>query len=119
MAHGYVYETRPTQTNQNEPRKVFVTGAGGRIGSEFARRMKDRYDLTLMVHPDKDPGRVEGCGRIVRATLENRDELTSLFKNHDAVVHLAANPAPDAGWQSVLDNNIRGTYHAMAAADAA
>jgi hypothetical protein len=35
------------------------------------------------------------------------------------VVHLAANPSPSATWDSVIEDNIRGTYHVFVAAKAA
>ncbi len=119
-----------------QPARVFVTGAAGRIGSWFAAHAAEepggRFALTLMTDPDhpdnpaddtddtddtrNDAPDLASLGRVVEARLEDLDTLTGLFAGHDALLHLAADPSPDAGWQSLLPNNIVGTYNAFEAA---
>jgi nucleoside-diphosphate-sugar epimerase len=45
--------------------------------------------------------------------------LKEVCQGVDTVVHLAGDPDPGAAWQSLLDSNIVGAYHACVAAKAA
>ena len=103
-------------------RTVLVTGAAGNIGSSFAEHAADRYDLRLMVRPTDKPEKVDRIarfGQVVRADLSDLPKLKELFGGVDTVVHLAADPDPNATWASLLPNNIVGTYNTMAGAKAA
>jgi nucleoside-diphosphate-sugar epimerase len=98
---------------------VLVTGAAGRIGSDFARFNKDRYTLRLMVRGDEEGIDVlRDCGEVVTADLGNMDALKRITSGIDTVLHLAADPSPSATWSSLLDANIVGTYNIVAAAKA-
>ena len=103
-------------------RKVLVTGAAGNIGSYFAEQSHRRYDLRLMVREHEDAKDVENIrrfGEIVTAELSQLDRLKEICRGIDTVLHLAANPSPNATWDSVLSDNITGTYHAFVAAKSA
>lgn len=101
-------------------RRVLVTGAAGRIGSFFASKMHQKYDLRLMVREDdKDVDAIEGLGEIVVCDLAELRRLETLCEGIDTVVHLAGNPSPEQTWGSVIANNITGTYNAFVAAKAA
>lgn len=107
-----------------EPRRrVLVTGAAGRIGSYFAEHSADRYDLRLMLHPEKDDeatrAKFERLGEVVTADLGDFDRICEVCRDVHTVLHLAADPSPNAGWGSLLPNNIIGAYHIFAAADKA
>lgn len=110
--------SRPAADRQ-PPRKVLITGAAGRIGSYFARHYHQRYDLTLIDHPEADLDPVASFGRAETASLGDLERLKQLFASQHTILHLAADPSPRATWQSVIDNNITGTYHAFVAAKAA
>lgn len=97
-------------------RSVLVTGAAGHIGSYFAEHSSDLYDLRLMVLETDDDSTLQGRGQIVVANLADLNALKSIMTGVDTVVHLAADPSPDATWDSLLPNNILGTYNAMVAA---
>jgi len=102
--------------------RVAVTGAGGRIGTSFAKYAKDRFDFQLIVRPGNEPAETDpitSCGQIISCDLLDLESLKIAFAGCDAVVHLAADPSPQATWSSVRDNNITGTYHACVAAKAA
>jgi hypothetical protein len=48
--------------------------------------------------------------RHFRGSIDNLDQILPAFEGQDAVVHMAADPAQDAPWDSVLPNNLIGTY---------
>lgn len=101
-------------------RSVLVTGASGNIGSYFAEHGHTRHDLRLMVRPgDEDAATLRQYGEVVEAELGDLERLKQLCAGIDTVLHLAADPSPSATWSSLLDANIIGTYHMMAAAKSA
>lgn len=101
-------------------RHVLVTGAAGRIGSYFAEHTHNKYDLRLMVQsPDQNSEHIQAYGEVVAADLSDLARMKEVCQGIDTVVHLAGNPSPSATWQSLLDANIIGTYHAFVAAKAA
>src|SRR5919199_2471197 len=106
-------------TSGNRRRRILVTGAAGNIGSYFAEHAHDRYELRLMVLPSDDATAIQPFGEVVTGDLLDLDRMKELCTGIDTVVHLAANPDPSATWDSLLQDNIVGTYNAMVAAKAA
>jgi nucleoside-diphosphate-sugar epimerase len=103
-----------------ERRRVLITGAAGRIGSSFASHARGKYDLRLMVRGDEERiEQIRPLGEIVTASLSDLPRLKEICRGIDSVVHLAATPDPSAVWNMLLQDNIIGTYHLMAAAKAA
>lgn len=101
-------------------RYVLVTGARGRIGSYFAGEARATYRLRLMVEElDADAERLREYGEVVQGDLAGLERLKEICGGIDTVVHLAADPNPSATWDSLLPNNIAGTYNMMVAAKAA
>jgi nucleoside-diphosphate-sugar epimerase len=93
-----------------DKRRVVITGGAGRIGRTVCAALADRWDL---VPVDVDPA--DGVGRL---DVTDGAACREIFAGADAVVHLAADPSPDATWDSVLPTNIEGAYQvATAAAD--
>lgn len=89
--------------------RVLVTGAAGRIGSAFRSRYGGRYRFRLVDRrPVEDPDGHEAC----QADLVDPDEARRACEGMDAVVHLAADPSPSAGfYESLLALNIQMTYN--------
>src|SRR5215212_592593 len=100
-------------------RRVLVTGAAGNIGSYFAEHSHNRYDLRLMARNDGEAKEVRQYGEVVVGELDDLENLKGFCRGIDTVVHLAADPSPDAVWDSLLENNIVGAYHMMVAAKSA
>lgn len=101
-------------------RTVLVTGAAGRIGSYFSEHSHEKYNLRLMVLPGEEKaGEIAAFGEVVTAELSDLARLKELCHGIDTVVHLAGDPDPSATWESLLPNNIVGTYNLMVAAKAA
>jgi len=98
---------------------VLVTGAAGSIGSSFAAYAARRFELRLSDRRSRALERLSAFGEVVAADLADLGSLTDACAGVDTVVHLAGDPKPDAGWPSVLENNIVGTFHAFTAAQRA
>jgi len=114
------FGTEPLTDQTDTELTVAVTGASGRIGSSFVKKVKDRFNLRLIVEPGSElDDELAACGEVIACDLAELEKLKDAFAGCDAVVHLAADPSPTAIWQSVRDNNITGTYHACVAAKAA
>ncbi|PQV64495.1 Nucleoside-diphosphate-sugar epimerase [Abditibacterium utsteinense] len=118
MAHSF--SATPTGAlSQSNPtrRRVLVTGAAGNIGSFFARHSHQKYDLRLMTQQIDEKSRaIAGFGEIVTGDLSDLEKLKACCAGMDTVLHLAGNPSPNQNWESVLENNIIGTYNIMVAA---
>lgn len=102
-------------------RRVLVTGAAGRIGSALARAVADRWRLRL---GDLEPGAIvlpPGTGHAaVHLDVTDAAACRAACAGVDAVVHLAADPDPDADFAtSLLPVNVVGTEQMLAAALAA
>jgi hypothetical protein len=101
---------------------ILVTGAAGMIGRRFCEHARGKYTLRLMVRAGEDAARIDAIrsfGEIVEAELSDLPRLKELCRGVDTVLHLAADPDANATWESLLPNNIIGTYNIMAAAKAA
>lgn len=90
--------------------RVAITGAAGRIGRILRARLPaGEFDVVPISRASGIPG-----GRI--AELSDLDGLTAAMRGCDALVHLAANPSPEATWDAVLADNVIGTRNAFEAA---
>lgn len=90
-------------------RKVLVTGIAGNIGGIVREYLGEVYDLTGL---DLSP--VEGIPSHV-ADFSDLDAIRPAFAGQEVVVHLGADASGEAPWDSVLQNNIVGTYNVMEA----
>lgn len=85
------------------PLTVLITGAAGNIGGKLRAHLAERGTFTprlIDLNPGNDP-------EIVGADLAVYDESwAALFDGVDVVVHLAASPNPNAGWDKVMRANV-------------
>lgn len=95
--------------------KVLVTGASGRIGSQFvALRDEAMFEVVRADIHDAGPDRPE---RFFRLDITEPSACADACRDADAVLHLAADPSPVADFRStVLPLNIVGTYNMVEAA---
>jgi nucleoside-diphosphate-sugar epimerase len=89
---------------------VLITGAGGLIGSLLVGALSNSYTLrALALEP------IAGVDTVV-TDITDMEALVAAFQGVDSVIHLAANGHMHAAWDTVLHNNIIGTYTVFEAA---
>jgi len=99
-------------------KSVLVTGGAGRIGRYFIQYAARRYTIRMVdriAWPEAGLGPFPGA-EAHTADLSDLDACRRLCAGMDAVLHLAADPNPDAPMESLLPNNIVATYNLFAAA---
>jgi len=97
--------------------RIAVTGSTGRIGREItARALAAGHEVVGIdrVAPAEAPA---DTLRFVRADTDDYPALVAAMQGCDALIHMAAIPAP-AGFEDhvVHNNNVVGSYNAMRAA---
>ena len=95
--------------------KILITGAAGLIGKEVTKGLVAAgHDVlaTDLVKDDLSPAQNFVVGDLVSA-----DFISQLDFHCDAIVHLGSIPRPGiASDETVLHNNVMGTYHVFASA---
>jgi uronate dehydrogenase len=94
-------------------RRVLITGAAGRIGRLLAAQLADRYDLVLT---DLQPIIRMPHAVTLKVDITAIEQVRHACAAIDTVVHLAADSRPDAPWETLLPDNIVGTYNVFHAA---
>jgi UDP-glucose 4-epimerase len=84
-----------------------MTGAAGVIGRAVAPILEEAWNLER-----SDIGGEE----FIHLNVTDGDACRAAFTGVDAVVHLAANPDPSAGWDSLFPANVVGAYQVAQAA---
>lgn len=83
---------------------IGITGAEGTIGSVLRKGLSDNYKInsfTLEIQEFES----------TKVDLSNNNEVIGKFTGLDSLIHLAADPSPEASWESVKKNNIEATYN--------
>jgi len=96
--------------------RILLTGATGRVGTAFFAASTERYWFRLA---DRRIGTLPGFIGHEAVALDVADlaACRAACEGIDVVVHLAADPSPEADfYDSLLDNNIKGTYNIFRAA---
>ncbi|WP_277758095.1 NAD(P)-dependent oxidoreductase [Pseudomonas sp. A34-9] len=94
--------------------KILVTGAAGKIGSAFWTAYGDELDLRLA---DVDVKNIPHSVESLSLDITDLPRCIEACEGIHTVIHLAADPNPDADFMtSVLPVNIVGTYNMLLAA---
>ncbi|MBI21161.1 MAG: hypothetical protein CL780_02815 [Chloroflexi bacterium] len=91
-------------------KKILITGGAGLIGSILIKKLGSKFDFSSL-----DIKKVKGLKSHV-ANLSDLDNILPAFEDIDTVIHLAADRSAEAPWNSVLKNNLIGTYNVFEAA---
>jgi nucleoside-diphosphate-sugar epimerase len=86
--------------------KVGITGAEGRIGGFLRAGLDKRFEIASFTLAPQD----------FKSTVADVSDAASMLGKFDglhAVVHLAGDPRPTGSWESMLKNNIIGTYNVL------
>ena len=102
---------------QSPIKKILVTGGSGRIGSYFIKSTADRYTFRMVDRvPWDEAAHGKFPGEASVGSLDDIDVCRQACQGMEAVIHLAADPRPDAEFSSLLPNNIIATYNMYTAA---
>lgn len=95
-------------------KKLIITGASGFIGKDLLKRIDfNQYEITAISrNPDKLRALNYKHLNIVKADLNNSDELIEAFRGQDILINLAAE-VRDSG--KLADTNIDGTHNLVLA----
>jgi len=101
--------------------RVLITGAAGRIGNQVLEELSDSHDLRLIdLRPVRhrhsivaDLSRLPSTNAWGRWFKSKSARWSDAFKGAQVVVHLAADIDPGAPWESILPNNIQGTWNVI------
>lgn len=108
--------------NATSPQPILITGGCGRIGVLLARGLAGQQGgeaplLLRLLDRQRPPADVRLP--YVQADIAQLAQIRPHFDGHDTIVHLAADPRVQAQWESLLPNNIIGTYNVLQAASEA
>jgi nucleoside-diphosphate-sugar epimerase len=104
--------------NGTEKSTLLVTGGCGKIGSCFVRFASDKYTIRVADREAWDAQKLGPfSGESLAADLQDLEACRRACAGMDMVVHLAADPSPEADFAgSLLGNNIVATYNMFRAA---
>lgn len=105
VADGVGFSVTPHPVDE-----LLITGASGLLGTVLRRGLEGRYSIRGL---DRRPGGERG---IRKGDIRRPRPLARALEGADAVVHLAAVAQADAGWEEVLEHNVRGTTRVLEAA---
>ncbi|MFZ1755491.1 MAG: NAD(P)-dependent oxidoreductase [Caldilineaceae bacterium] len=108
------------------PKKVLVTGATGHVGSStylVLAAQPEKYDVYALDRQREFSGRVPVRNQDLKISdekfhlcnLADAGAVRQAVEGMDVVVHLGADPGDDGSWESLLNNNIVGTYNVFEA----
>lgn len=92
-------------------RKIFLTGASGFIGRAVTEKLRDQYELTLLLLPEEPATGFEGLN-IVRGDITSPKSLRGMMNGHDTVVHMAGAVGYQS-WRNCLLINVDGTRNVI------
>ncbi|MHB9288518.1 NAD-dependent epimerase/dehydratase family protein [Halobacteriales archaeon Cl-PHB] len=89
--------------------RLAITGAAGNVGRQAVAALDD-HDPQLFTHREHD----DLDSQIL--AVEDRAAFRAALEGTDVLVHLAANPSPEADWDALREPNVEGAYNAYEAA---
>ena len=99
-------------------KKLFITGAAGKIGTALRKHLRDRYDLRLLFH-STIPNDVDPDNEVVVSDVSDPAAMQEATQGVDAIAHLAlARGSRDTAEMVRLafDVDMKGVYNIYEAA---
>ena len=106
-------------------KRVMITGVYGLIAGAVYQHLiqsPDRYDVYGLARRRQDSDRVAEDRvltvpneKFVLSDMQDLEQVTEAMQGMDVVVHFAADPSGQSGWESVLHSNIMGAYNVFEA----
>lgn len=91
--------------------EIAITGADGTVGEQALAAFEGTdHTVTPITHDESEDLESEV------ADVTNPDRVGEVLAGQDAVIHLAANPSPEADWGALNEVNVDGTYNVYEAA---
>ncbi|WP_336364112.1 NAD-dependent epimerase/dehydratase family protein [Halalkalicoccus salilacus] len=91
--------------------KVAITGASGNVGRQALAAFEETdHEITPITHDETED--IEG----LIADVTDYESVSEALSGQEVVIHLAANPSPEAEWEDVLGVNVDGAYNVYEAA---
>lgn len=99
------------------PRRVLITGAGGRVAHQLLPGLRPHYELRLTDRERADE--LSDVGEWVTGELNDPEVLRRAVDGVDTIVHLSGDPDPRGRWDSLESANIEAFRELLTAARAA
>ncbi|MBU4261593.1 MAG: NAD-dependent epimerase/dehydratase family protein [Proteobacteria bacterium] len=95
--------------------RVIVTGGGGFVGKAVVRLLIARGISTTVIGRNDYPEVREMGARVARGDIRDPQFLTTVFREHDTVFHVAAKAGIWGDYQDYFSINVQGTENVLAA----
>lgn len=105
-------------------KKVLITGVNGLVGNVIYRRLlesPEAYDVYGLSRRRVASDRIGDirdvpADKFHQADLADFDAMRRAVQGMDVIVHMAADPSGEHGWESLLNSNLIGAYNVFEAA---
>lgn len=95
-------------------RRILLTGAAGRLGTQLRRGLAPLAEQMRLADV-AEISSIEPHEEALRFDLSDESAVMDAARDVDVIVHFGGAPL-EMGWSSILDSNIRGSYHIYEAA---
>ena len=100
--------------------RILLTGGCGFQGSHLAESwLNAGHDITVLnTFSEEGLRNIEAFSSgitVVWGSVTDPEIVEKTVRGRDVVVHMAADPRPEAPWEDILNSNVIGTYHTFEA----
>ena len=92
-------------------KKLLITGSKGLVGSLLANHLGKKYDLILVDKQIQNRNDKRNYHQVDISEIVQVEKEFRSYGDVELAIHLAADPSPESNWESVLRNNITGTWN--------
>jgi len=105
-------------------KKVLITGVNGLVGNVIYRKLlefPEAYDVYGLSRRRVASDRIRDIREVpeekfFQADMADFDAIRRAVEGMDVIVHMAADPSGEHGWESLLHSNLIGAYNVFEAA---